>query len=137
MLEDGVNVAYAISGAAIACTVGLAVYHELPPLQADAPNETVALKGAPEPPISHPVRTILIVASPIVAPVIIPAQTESEVVQNRSEYGLAVSEPRHKTRPRPKIEARAGADVCARHGGQRVDDPARRSWHCVFSRRAK
>ena len=29
------NVAYAVSGAAIACTVGLAVYHELPPLAAD------------------------------------------------------------------------------------------------------
>ena len=37
------NVAYALSGAAIACVVGLAVYHELPPLAAEPAPETVLI----------------------------------------------------------------------------------------------
>ena len=132
------NVVYAVSGAAIACTVGLATYHELPPLQADpAPAETVAVKTNPEPPASHPVRTIPIVASPLVAPaanpiVSYPVATVAPAPPQASPVGAVPAAPAGVA---AKPKERAG-DVCARHGGQRVDDPARRSWRCVFPKRS-
>ena len=33
----------------------------------------------------------------------------------------------------PKLRS---GDICAKHGGQRIDDPARRSWRCKFPKRA-
>ena len=128
------NIPYAVSGAAIACTVGLAVYHELPPLAAEtALIETAAPKSAPEPPISHPVRTIPIVASPVVAQVILPVAAAPE----QQAIAAAVRPEMRRATKTENPRKIATGDVCARHGGQRVDDPARRSWHCVFSRRAK
>ena len=126
------NVAYALSGAAIACVVGLAVYHELPPLAAEPAPETVAAKS--DPPASHPVRTIPIIASPVVAPIM------PQIVEAPEQQAIAAAVIEPKTRRATKTEVRrknSTGDVCARHGGHRVDDPARRSWHCVFSRRAK
>lgn len=125
------NVAYAISGSAIAGAVSLAVYHELPPVRIEpaALNETVAVKSDPEPPLSHPVRTIPIVASPVVAPIITPAITPAAPPSDVEIPLRQVGQENRHTKPKPR------GDVCARHGGHRVDDAARRSWHCVFPKR--
>ncbi len=126
------NIPYAVSGAAIAGAVALATYHELPPLREPVLAETAAVKTNPEPPVSHPVRTIPIVASPVVAPAIVPHVAEAPeqraiaaAIEPRTRRAMKTENPR-KT---------STGDVCARHGGQRVDDPARRSWHCVFPKR--
>lgn len=130
-----VPVPYAVSGAAIAVAVAIAVYHELPPVDAApaAPmNETEAVKGAPKPPISHPVRTVPIspVDIPIMAPTIVhPFDALTSPV-------LTARRPPRDLQTAPKIYKSNAGDVCARHGGRRVNDAARRSWHCVFPKRA-
>jgi hypothetical protein len=126
---------YAVSACAIAATLAFAVTHEL--LPAEAPASSVAVEQPKvEPPASHPVRTISIVASPLVAPAI-PA-----VVPPPVDLGATVSQVETETFPASlkkaakNITRNITGDVCAHHGGQRVDDAARRSWHCVFPKRA-
>lgn len=120
------NVAYAISGSAIAGVVSLAVYHELPPVRVEpaALNETVAVKSDPEPPLSHPVRTIPI--SPVDIPIMAPTMVHP--------FADAVP-PRVTVQSGRALSGAVIADVCARHGGHRIDDPGRRSWHCQFQKR--
>ena len=117
------NIPYAISGIAIAGTVALSVYHELPPVRApvEAPAaETIAVKGDASL-FTHPVRTIPIIVAPMVVPIVAPPP----VAEDPPEQPQRVSRA-----PRSR-----GGDVCARHGGERIDDPRRRSWHCVFPKR--
>jgi hypothetical protein len=125
----GATAAGAIVGAAAVMITVAIVYPELPRQKPPDPPpvaESIAVKNDPAPPPeSHPVRTV-----PIIGMVVAPSlEQEREVVQDQSPSG------RDKTRP-PSHRAKTGADVCAKHGGQRVDDAGRRSWHCVFPKKA-
>jgi hypothetical protein len=87
-------------------------------------------------PIPHAVSAFAIVASPVIAPVITPLITPV-IIATAPADGSPEGRPRpsqepRKPQPRPQTET---ADVCARHGGRRVDDAARRSWRCEFPKR--
>lgn len=132
-----VPIPYAVSAVAIAAILAFAVTHELlPPLQRP-PTASVAVEQLPAPkadpaPDSHPVRTIPIVARSMIAPVIAQGmEMPSAVAAAAPEQPVSI--PRAS---RPK-KSSPGDDVCARHGGRRVDDAARRSWYCEFKRAAR
>jgi hypothetical protein len=132
-----VPVPYAVSGFAIVATFAFAVTRELLPAQVPTASVAVEQLRAEPPPTSHPVRTIPIVASPVVAPVITPLITPV-IIATAPADGSPEGRPRPSQQPRkPRPPRTETADVCARHGGRRVDDAARRSWHCEFKRAAR
>jgi hypothetical protein len=126
-----IPVPYVVSAAAIVAALVLAVAHERPPapphvappaMSVQLEQLPVAPKGDDElPDWPHVVRTIPIVqaASPVVAAPVITAPE--------------VPAPLARVTERPK--PRNASDVCARHGGHRVDDG--RKWHCVYPKRGK
>ncbi len=129
---DSGHVIYGISAFCIAAAVALAIVHPTPPRSPAvraAPQESVAVKSNPEPLIlAHPVRTIPIspVEAPLAAPVAIVAPiAQPSPVTDATPPALPVAaKPKH-----------APSDVCARHGGYRVEEPNRRRWHCAFGKK--
>jgi uncharacterized RDD family membrane protein YckC len=89
----------------------------------DGASETVVVKTDRAQPL--PVRTIPIVPSPLVAPPIIVPPPAPVAPPTPAPSTLAQIEP----------TLRAHADICARHGGHRVDTG--RSWHCAYPKRAQ
>jgi len=130
-----ISVPYIVSAAAIVAALVLAVAHERPPAppRVASPAASVQFEQFPVAPKDdelpdwpHVVRTIPIVRanSPAVAPVVITAPAPPE--------GSPQGRVRVAREPKPH-----GGDVCGRHGGHRVDDAARRSWHCSFPKRER
>lgn len=133
------NPIYAATAVAISAAVALAITHETaPPAQhpivvAAAPvEEAIAPKSDLEP-VVHVVRTVPVpvstVDASVVAPVIVTPPTMIVEQAARDRIAKPVQSPRtgHLT---------IHSDICAAHGGHRVDDPVRRSWHCVFPKRS-
>jgi hypothetical protein len=118
------NPIYVATTIAISAAITLAIIHETTPAQpADTESvETYTVVPKSEPPLSHPVRTIPMTASPLVAP-IIPVIIPPPVI-------LATAPDQPVIHPAPKKQH---DDICARHGGHRVDDG--RKWHCAYARR--
>lgn len=124
-----IPVPYIVSAVAIAAVVALAVAHELSPpaLPAAPPAVSVQLEQFPaapkgdaaELPLSHTVRTVPITLND--AQAAIAAAVAEPVVPQEAPQRPVKAAP---TRERPK------GDICARHGGHRVDDG--RKWHCAY-----
>ncbi len=131
-----IPVPYIVSAAAIVAALVLAVAHEMspspthtaPPIAMSVqPEQSPVVPKSDDPPDwPHVVRVIPIVqaASPVAAPVVITAPTPI-IPQNIPRHRISPAKP-----PTP-------GDICARHGGHRVDDAARRSWHCTFPKRER
>lgn len=130
-----IPVSYIASAVAIAAVVALAVAHELSPalepaVTVRAEQFPVAPKGdAVEPPESHAVRTIPIVPAPIDAQ----AAISAAVVVLPPAPIIPQIIPPHRISPAKPTDG----DICAHHGGHRVDDAAGRSWHCVYPKRGR
>lgn len=123
------NPIYVGSAVAIAAAVALAIVHPTPSQQQPAKEITVVLEEPVAPkedidPVVHTVHTMTFstVDVPVIAPVITPPLSD----EGSPETPVRVSQE-----PRPKPTG----DICARHGGHRVDDPGRRSWHCAYPKR--
>lgn len=128
-----IPVPYIVSAAAIAAALVLAVSHERSPVPHVAPpiampvqpeQSPVAPKSDDLPNWPHVVRVIPIVqaASPVVAPVVITAPAPI-IPQNIPQHRISPAKPP------------AHGDICARHGGHRMDDGRR--WHCAYAKRER
>jgi hypothetical protein len=126
-----IPIPYIVSAVAIAVVVALAVAHELSPtpvvpVTVRAEQFPVAPK-ADEPvdvPLSHAVRTVPITpvddGQAAIAAAVTALPVPQEALQQRPAKATLVRD-------------RAGADICARHGCQRVDEGRR--WRCDCRKR--